>query len=119
MRQTYDDLHRTDTLFIQAIHHQADLCETFIKEKMYYILERMRPELSELVNISKETLLLVGDKLGKLGKKAVTKGEKVLHSKAAIEAKKMGHTVWDVAKGAIGVAISSAKDAIDKKHSKK
>ncbi len=119
MRQTYDELHSTDTLFIQAIHHQADLRETFIKEKMYYILERMRPELSELVNISKETLLLVGEKLSKLGKKAVIKGEKVLHSKAAIGAKRMGHNVWDVAKGAVGGAINSAKDAIDKKHTKK
>lgn len=119
MRQTYDDLHSTATLFIQAIHHQADLRETFIKEKMYYILERMRPELSELVNISKETLLLVGEKLSKLGKKAVTKGEKVLHSKAAIGAKRMGHNVWDVAKGALGGAINTAKDAIDKKQNKK
>lgn len=120
MQQTYKDLHNTDTVFIQAIQHQADPCESIIKDKMYFILEHMHPELSELVNISKETLLLVGEKLGKFGKKAVVKGEKVLQSKAAVEAKRMGVTVWDVAKGAVGGAITTAKDKMDqKKHSKK
>jgi len=120
MQQTFKDLHNTDTVFIQAIQHEADLCENVIKDKMYFILEHMHPELSELVNVSKETLLLVGEKLARLGKKAVVKGEKVLHSKAALEAKRMGVTVWDVAKGAVGGAISSAKDAMDqKKQSKK
>lgn len=120
MQQTYQDLHNTDTLFIQVIQKQADMSETFITEKIYNILEHMRPELSELISISKETLLLVGEKLGTLSKKAVDKGEKVLHSKAAAEAKRMGLNVWDVAKVALGGAISSAKDAIEhKKQSKK
>jgi hypothetical protein len=120
MKQTFEDLHNTEAHFIQAIQHQANHSEQMVKEKMYYILERMRPELSELVNISKETLLIVGDRLGKFGKQAVIKGEQVLHSKAAGEAKRMGVTVWDVAKGAVGGAISSAKEAIDqKKQSKK
>lgn len=120
MQQTFKDLHNTDTVFIQAIQHQADPCEKVIKDKMYSILEHMHPELSELVNISKETLLLVGEKLKKLKKQAVIKSEKVLQSKAATEAKRMGITVWDVAKGAVGGAITSAKDKIDqKKQSKK
>ena len=120
MQQTYKDLHNTDTVFIQAIQNEADLCEKVIRDKMYFIVDNMHPELSELVNISKETLLLVGEKLGKFGKQAVIQGEKVLHSKAAAGAKRMGLTVWDVAKGAVGGAITSAKDAIDnKKQSKK
>ena len=120
MQQTYKDLHNTDIVFVQAVRDQADPCEKVIKDKMYFILDHMHPELSELVAVSKETLLLVSEKLGKLGKKAVVRGEKVLQSKAAVEAKRMGVSVWDVAKGAVGGAITSAKDAIDqKKHSKK
>ena len=120
LQQTFEDLHHTDTLFIQAIKRKADSSESVVKDQMHVIIERMHPELSELINISKETLILVSEKLTKLGKQAVIKGEKVLHSKAAAEAKRMGVTVWDVAKGALGGAISSAKDAIDqKKQSKK
>lgn len=120
MRQTFEDLQNTDTLFVQYIHNQAESSEQIVKEKMYYIVERMRPELSELVAISKETLLIVGERLGQFGKSAFIKGEQALRSKVAHEAKRMGVNVWDVAKGAMNGAIVSAKEAMDhKKNAKK
>lgn len=119
MRQTYEDLQHTDVIFMQIVQAQADLSAAVINKTMSDIVERMRPDLSELISVSKETLTLVGDRLGKLGKKAILRSEKVLHSSAAIEAKRMGVNVWDVAKGAIEGAINSAKDVIETKKNKK
>ena len=119
MRQTYEDFQHTDTIFLQIVQAQADLSSRHISQTMAQLVEGMRPDLLELITASKETLLIVGDRLSKLGKKAVLKGEKVLHSKAAIEAKRMGVNVWDVAKHALEGAINSAKDAIETKKQKK
>lgn len=119
LQQAFLDLQHTDKLFIQIIQEQSRHSATIVSEKMMHIVENMRPDLSDLISASKETLNVISERLTKLGKKAVLKGEKVLQSKAAIEAKRMGVTVWHTAKGAIGGAITSAKDAIDKKQSKK
>lgn len=118
LQQSFDDLQNADTLFIQTIQEQARLTDPTINEAMNQILDKMHSDLSDLVNASKETLVLISDRLAKFGKTAVKKGEKVLQSKVAIEAKRMGINVWDRAKGAVGSAINSAKDAIDKNNKK-
>lgn len=120
MQKTYEDLHHTDTLFIQVIQAQANLSSDMINKKLTKHLNEIKPELHDLIKVSREALLMVGERLTKLGKGAMYRGQSVLQSKAAIEAKRMGITVWDVAKGVVGGAISTAKDALDnKKDSKK
>lgn len=114
MQKTYQDLQHTDTLFIQVVQAQAEMSSDIINTKLSKHLDELRPELRELIKVSREALLLVGERLAKLGKGAVNRGQSVLKSKAAIEAKRMGITVWDVAKGVVGNAIHRSKEPKNK-----
>lgn len=114
MQQTVSDLKYTDKLFIEAINEQAAETNPLVQKVLLHIVERMRPDLSELINVSKEAIALVSDTLSTVSKEALQKSQTVLQSKAAIEAKRMGVNVWDVAKSALGGAINSAKDAMEK-----
>ena len=113
MQQTIKDLRHTDSLFIQVINDEAKETSPMMQKELTYIVERMRPDLSELITVSVEALNIVSDTLSNVSKEALHKGQNVLQSKAAIEAKRMGVNVWAVAKSAIGGAINSAKDAIE------
>ena len=75
----------------------------------------MHYDLEELVHISKETAEVMKDKFSNFAKKAVKKADTALNSPKAKEAKRMGKEAWGVAKVALGSAIKTAKDAIDKK----
>jgi len=75
----------------------------------------MHYDLEELIYISKETAQIMKERFSSLAKSAVKKGEKALQSQTAQEAKRMGIQAWGVAKTALGTALKSAKDAMDKK----
>lgn len=113
MEQTIRDLRHTDSLFIQVINEEAKLASPIMQKELLFIVERMRPDLTELINVSVEALNVVSDTLSNVSKEALQRSQIVLKSKAAIEAKRMGVNVWAVAKSAINGAINSAKDAID------
>jgi len=115
MEQTLKDLQHTDRLFIQLVQDQAKLCPASIEKELLYIVERMRPDLSELIMASKDAFTVISKQLAAVRKEAISRGQSVMQSKTAIEAKRMGVNVWDVAKNALNGAISSAKDAMDKK----
>ena len=55
------------------------------------------------------------DKFSNFARNAVKKADSALKSPKAVEAKRMGIEAWGVAKVALGSAIKTAKDAIDKK----
>ena len=58
------------------------------------------------------------DKFASFAKTAVKKADSAFNSPKAKEAKRMGKEVWGVAKVALGSAIKTAKDVIDKKQLK-
>ncbi len=110
-----EDLNQTDTLFSQIIITQASQSSQLIRKILLELNKEMRYDLEELVLISKETADIIKEKFSNFAKIAVKKADVALHSPKAQEAKKMGIQAWEVARAALGNAIKSAKDAIDKK----
>ena len=110
-----EDLNQTDTLFSQVVSTQASQSSQSTNVILENINKDMRYDLEELVHISKETAEVMKDKFSSFAKKAVKKADSALKSQKASEAKRMGKEAWSVAKVALGSAIKTAKDAIDKK----
>ena len=110
-----EDLNQTDTLFSQIIITQAAESSPTLRKVLLDIQKDMRYDLEELVLLSKETADIIRDKFSNFAKVAVKKADFALHSPKAQEAKRMGVQVWEVARDALGTAIKSAKDAMDKK----
>ena len=110
-----EDLNQTDTLFSQIIITQASQSSPLIRKMLLELNQDMRYDLEELVLISKETADIIKEKFSNFAKIAVKKADFALHSPKAQEAKKMGIQAWEVARVALGNAIKSAKDAMDKK----
>ncbi|ADN10134.1 DUF6781 family protein [Sulfurimonas autotrophica] len=110
-----EDLNQTDTLFSQIIITQASQSSQLIRKILLELNQEMRYDLEELVLISKETADVIKEKFSNFAKIAVKKADFALHSPKAQEAKKMGIQAWEVARVALGNAIKSAKDAMEKK----
>ena len=110
-----EDLAQTDTLFLQVVHTQANESTADIRKTLIDINNKMHYDLEELVHMSKETAKVMKDRFSSLAKTAVKKADTALHSDAAKEAKRMGVQALGVAKSALGSAIKSAKDVMDKK----
>ena len=110
-----EDLNQTDTLFSQVVITQASQSSGSTKNILEEINKDMRYDLEELVHISKETAEVMKDKFSSFAKIAVKRADSALKSPKAVEAKRMGKEAWGVAKVALGSAIKTAKDAIDKK----
>ncbi|UCN00263.1 hypothetical protein LCX93_12180 [Sulfurimonas sp. SWIR-19] len=110
-----EDLHQTDTLFSQIIITQAAESSQYIKKILLELNKEMRYDLEELILISKETAEVIKEKFSTFAKIAAKKADSALHSPKAQEAKKMGIQAWEVARAALGSAIKSAKDAMEKK----
>lgn len=110
-----EDLNQTDTLFIQVIQTQANESTVQIKQLLVELNQDMHLDLEELVSISKETAGVIRDKVSNFTKSAVKKADSALKSDKAKEAKQMGIQAWGVAKEALGSALKSAKEVIEKK----
>ena len=110
-----EDLNQTDTLFSQVIATQAQESSTGIKEILLTLNQEMSYDLEELVHISKETAEIMKERFSDFAKNAVKKADKALKSQKAQEAKRMGIQLFGVAKVALGSALKSAKDVIEKK----
>jgi len=110
-----EDLNQTDILFSQVIQTKAGESSQIIEKTLLNINKNMHYDLEELIHISKETAEVMRHRFSALAKTAVKRGEKALQSQTAQEAKRMGIQAWSVAKTALGTAIKSAKEAIDKK----
>ncbi|QOP46603.1 DUF6781 family protein [Sulfurimonas paralvinellae] len=110
-----EDLNQTDTLFSQVVVTQASESSQMIRKILIDLNSAMQYDLEELVHISKETAEVMKERFSSLAKMAVKKADSALKSPKAKEAKRMGIQAFSVAKEALGQAIKSAKDAIDKK----
>jgi hypothetical protein len=110
-----EDLNQTDTLFSQVVVTQASESSQSIRKTLLDINNEMKYDLQELVHISKETAEVMKERFSTFAKTAVKKADSALNSPKAKEAKRMGIQALFVAKEALGTALKSAKDAIDKK----
>lgn len=110
-----EDLNQTDTLFSQVVATQAGESSNEIRILLTQLNKDMAYDLEELMHISKETANIMRDRFSTFAKSAVKKADVALSSPKAQEAKRMGIQAFEVAKVALGSAIKTAKDAIDKK----
>lgn len=114
LQQTLKDLQHTDKLFLQIVQEHHHLGSPLIQKELAQLVERMRFDMSDLVNASKDAWSVISKQLATAKKEALQRSQSMLHSKTAIEAKRMGVNIWDVAKSALGAAYSSAKESINK-----
>ncbi|OIP55633.1 MAG: hypothetical protein AUK54_03765 [Helicobacteraceae bacterium CG2_30_36_10] len=110
-----EDLNQTDVLFSQVIQTKASESSQAIRKSLLDIHKNMHYDLEELIHISKETAEVIRERFSVLAKTAMKRGEKALQSQTAREAKRMGIQAWSVARTALGTAIKSAKEVMDKK----
>jgi len=110
-----EDLNQTDTLFSQVVATQAGQSSQTIRKILLDLNSSMSYDLEELVQISKETAEIMKSRFSTFAKTAVRKADIAMRSPKAQEAKRMGIQALGVARVALGSAIKTAKDAIDKK----
>ena len=110
-----EDLNQADTLFLQVVQIQANESSPTIQKLLIELNQKMHYDLEELIHISKETAEIMKERFSNFAKTAVKKADTALKSQKAKEAKEMGKQAWGIAKVALGNAIKSAKDAIDKR----
>ncbi len=112
---TINELKHIDILFTQVVTYVGDSNTKEIKQILNNEQTHIKLDLQELMFVSKETVAVLKDKFSHLRRDALEKSSKVLQSQKAQEAKRMGKQAWSVAKTALGSAIKTAKNAIDKK----
>ena len=96
-----EDLNQTDTLFLQVVQTQANESDANTRKILVDINKKMHHDLEELVHMSKETALVMRNKVSDFAKTAMTKADIALKSETAQEAKRMGAQAWGVAKSAL------------------
>ncbi len=118
-RQEYqlieDELGQIHTLFDQITHALSKNNSPDMIEKLTTIGAEIRFDTEELAILSHETVELLRSRLSRLKQGMSDRGNKLLNSASAQEAKAMGTRAWSVAKAAMNDAIKGAKEAMDKK----
>ena len=110
-----EDLNQTDTLFLQVVQTQANESSALTRKLLVELNQKMHYDLEELVHISKETAEVMKERFSNFAKQAMKKADTAMKSQKAQEAKDMGKQAWGVAKVALGNAIKSGKEFIDKR----
>ncbi len=106
----HNELQRSDLLFTQMVHSIAEKSSTSSKALLEKISKELHYDLQELVQISKETVEIMRDRVSS----AVQRSSE-LSAQTAKEAKRMGFNVWSSAKMAVSSALKNAKGRIEKK----
>ncbi|MBN2895230.1 MAG: hypothetical protein JXK05_04990 [Campylobacterales bacterium] len=101
---------KVDQLFSQMISEAGKHAPASCAETLERVSKEIHYDMQELVSLSKETMEIMRERFNV----AVEKGSKVLNSKTAQEAKRMGISAWSSAKTALGSAIKTAKEKMDK-----
>lgn len=108
------ELDNVDTLYTQIIHGLHAHNDPILIGKLEGINHDLSSGSDELKHLSKETVELLRTRLAKIKKGVTERGNKLLKSKSAQEAKAMGTRAWSVAKSTMQGAIKGAKDAMEK-----
>lgn len=110
-----EELDHIDTLFSQVIHSLSNHNTPAMISRLASVSHDIRFDTEEIKHLSKETVELLRSRLSKLTRGVTERGNKLLKSKSAQEAKAMGVRAWSVAKSAMSGALKGAKEAIEKK----
>jgi len=112
MQMLFEDLHHADVLFMQTLKTKASNSSAMITSTLTSVVNSTSDEMGELINVSREAIELMRDKLSFLAQQTLERSS-VLKDKATQESKRLGIRIWESAKTALEGAIKSAKDVLD------
>jgi len=103
-----DEILKVDQLFTQVIQDASLETSKSCSQTLAKITSEINFDMQELVELSRETLEVMRQRFAK-------SSSKILNTKTAKEAKRMGVSAWSSAKTAMNSAIKTAKEKIDTK----
>jgi hypothetical protein len=103
-----DEILKVDQLFTQVIQDASLETTKSCSQTLAKITSEINFDMQELVELSRETLEVMRQRFAK-------SSSKILNTKTAKEAKRMGVSAWSSAKTAMNSAIRTAKEKIDTK----
>ncbi len=108
------ELNHIDTLFNSVINDVSSQSSHTIQDLLTQISSDMKFDMDKLIQAAKETADTMKERFSDIKYDALQQSSKVMNSKTAKEAKRMGIYAWSVAKSAIDGAIKGAKEKMDK-----
>lgn len=108
------DLSQSDVLFSQVVQGVANKSDLYTKRSLLAINKKMHYDLLELLELSKETVVVMKNRFSDFAKSAAKKADYALNSTTANEAKKLGIEAYSKAKATLATAIKSAKNRIER-----
>jgi len=109
------ELDNVETLYAQIFHGLKSHNAVTMVQKLEQIENDIVKGSDELKRLSRETVELLRNRLGRIRQGVTARGNRLLQSKSAQEAKAIGIRAWSVAKSAMEGAIKGAKEVMDKK----
>ena len=106
----HNELQRSDLLFAQMVDSIAEKSSSTSQALLEKISKEIHYDLKELVQISKETVEIMRDRVS-----SAVQRSSDFSTQTANEAKRMGVQAWASAKTAVNSALNNAKGRIDKK----
>jgi hypothetical protein len=108
------ELNNIDKLFNTVISDVAAHNPQAIQNILSEISNEIKYDMDTLIQAAREAAETMKERFSDIKKDALQQSSKVLNSKTAKEAKRMGVYAWSVAKSAIDGAIKGAKEKMDK-----
>ncbi len=108
------ELHHIDALFKSVVQDVAAQNTSTIQTILDEITNDIRFDMEHLIQAAREAAETMKERFSDIKEDALQQSSKVINSKTAQEAKRMGIYAWSVAKSAIDGAIKGAKEKMDK-----
>ncbi len=108
------ELNRIDALFSSIISDVATQNSPMIQQILDEITSDIKFDMEHLIQAAKEAAETMKERFSDIKDDALQQSSRVINSKTAQEAKRMGIYAWSVAKSAIDGAIKGAKEKMDK-----
>ncbi|MEA2111071.1 MAG: DUF6781 family protein [Campylobacterota bacterium] len=108
------ELNNIDGLFNSIISDVSSQSSSMIQNILDQINRDMKFDMDKLIQAASETAETMKERFSDIKYDALQQSSKVMNSKTAKEAKRMGIYAWSVAKSAIDGAIKGAKEKMDK-----
>ncbi len=108
------ELNNIDTLFNSIISDVSAQSSSMIQTILDQVSSDMKFDMDKLILAARETAETMKERFSDIKYDALQRSGKMMNSKTAKEAKRMGIYAWSVAKSAIDGAIKGAKEKMDK-----
>ncbi len=108
------ELNNIDALFKSIVDEVASQNSQIIQDILNEVSNDIKYDMDKLIQVAQETAATMKERFSDIKDDALQQSSKVINSKTAKEAKRMGFYAWSVAKSALDGAIKGAKEKMDK-----